>query len=175
MVVQIKHSIIILYSAIQIAQKDSLKFTLYDKDECDGSCSYSLLYFFKDKISGKVYRPKSKTGICLLPDTGTYKLYYLGIEYPLTYKFKGQQTDTLNVPALYYGYPGVDDPQPGGWVFCKEIANGKMVDYYKPGLKRLEGKFRNGKVVGKLRYYDLDGKVRNVPPDKGLGWTHWNE
>ena len=111
----------------------------------------------------------------MLPDTGTYMLYYLGIEYPLTYKFKGQLTDTLNVPALYFGYPGVDDPKPRRWVFCTQIANDRIIDYYKPGLKRIEGKFRGGKVVGKLIYYDLNGKVVKITQRDGLGWTHWNE
>ena len=57
MAVQIKQAIIILYSVIQISDKDSLKFILYDKDQCDGSLNYSILYEFRNKTKGQRYIP----------------------------------------------------------------------------------------------------------------------
>jgi hypothetical protein len=103
----------------------------------------------------------------LVPDTGTYDLYYTNISFPLTYKFKGQLTDTLNLPELDLRIRGVDYPNDWPkWTFCNRVVNGKFIDYYKSNLKRVQGKFKNGKLIGKLIFYDLNGKVVNVKPGK---------
>ncbi|HTD98923.1 MAG TPA: hypothetical protein VK668_06530 [Mucilaginibacter sp.] len=146
-------------SGQQKSHPDSLKFTLYAHDKCTNKYIRSLLYYFKEEGGDEKYKPKSETGECLLPHKGKYQLYFVDIPYPLTYEFKGQVADTLNFPALFFGFSLSEPPK---WVFCNKIAHGKLIDYFKPGKKRLQGKFKNGKLIGKLFYYDLDSKLVKV-------------
>jgi len=148
--------------AQQKTGSDSLKFTLFERDQCVDTCRISLLYHFTEKGSDKKYQADSKTGVCTLPHKGVYQLYFLDVDYPLNYIYKGQVSDTLNVPELFYGFPPMHSPIPPHWIFCNVTANGIMVDYFKSGKKRLKGKFRNGKLIGKLSYYDLEGRLVRI-------------
>jgi hypothetical protein len=158
----IKLVVVFGVTLMQIGSADNSKFELYVRDQCTGAITCSRLYYFQEKVDKKIYRPESKTGVCILPHTGEFQLYLFGTPYPLTYKYGGQSADTLNIPALFYAFPGVDVKKFPKWKFCNTTANGKLVDYFKPNIKRLEGQFNKGKPVGKLVYYDLNGKIIKV-------------
>ncbi len=149
------------------ASADSIKFRLYMRDQCDGSITLTSFYYFTKSGDSSVFKPESGTYVCKLPSLGIYKLHFLLNEYPLTYNFKGQQSDTLNGPKVIFGYPNVDNPEfSPGYVVCNsKNAEGRIVDYFKNKKKRLTGTFHNGKLSGKLIYYDLNGEIVKIQRD----------
>jgi hypothetical protein len=49
-----------------------------------------------------------------------------------------------------------------GFYKCDYPCNGIMVDYYKKGVKRLEGEFKNGIPVGQIKYYYPNGVLQEI-------------
>lgn len=49
-----------------------------------------------------------------------------------------------------------------GYFNCDKLCDGKIVDYYNNGGKRLKGVFKDGSPIGKLIYYKKDGSVCRV-------------
>ncbi|MFI5138050.1 MAG: hypothetical protein ACHQIM_09495 [Sphingobacteriales bacterium] len=86
-------------------------------------------------------------------------------EYPLTYQFNGQARDTIDYPKLYYGISTTTDVNYSNYINCSHIANGFIIDWFKKNKKRCEGKFKKGKLIGKLIYYDLDGQIVKTEED----------
>jgi|GEM_PF-5794720 len=142
-----------------LSQPDSLKIKLYYRDQCTDSVYSTVFYELRQKNSNIVIRPDSKTEICILPSKGVYELRFLTIDYPLTYTYSGQTADTLNAPKLFFAFPGVDSHKMPCYASCDKKADGNLIDYFKKGIKRAEGRFKHGKLVGKMTYYDLNGNV----------------
>jgi hypothetical protein len=161
MVYQSKILLIFLFHFCKIQVVDSLNFKLYVRDQCTGRIEQSHLFYLKK--GKKVFKINPKTGECHLPSNGIYKLCYLD-SFPLTYSYHGQLADTLNISSLIFGFPTTPDSrQKPAYVLCNsKNADGKITDYYKKDIKRVNGKFKDGKLISNLIYYDLTGKIIKV-------------
>jgi hypothetical protein len=106
-----------------------------------------------------------------LPDTGLYILssYKISTEgdsiivhvgYGLN-KFFVRKKDINDVVVLNYD-KNAETPSWSGWMCCEKKCEGYKVDYYDSGNKRMEGKFKKGKPVGELKFYNETGKLKYI-------------
>jgi hypothetical protein len=148
------------------ANAQGIRYSCFKKSVCANRTVQ--LKRFSLSNSDTTYR-SNESGICNVNRLGTYFLLTseidTGVEPPkVEFKSFGDVQDTVQSWAMYpiliqsYG----DDLEPGDWVYCDSRADGVKIDYYKNGQKRVEGKFKKGKPVSYIRYYDITGKVVNV-------------
>jgi len=52
--------------------------------------------------------------------------------------------------------------QGGGWFCCGKPCDGYKTDYYENRKKLMEGEFKNGEPVSKLKFYKQDGTIKYV-------------
>lgn len=160
-------SVLLLFLLLQGALKaQSVRYTCYKKSVCSNHASQVKRFSLSN--SDTTFR-SNEQGICFVTKLGSYFLLTseidTGVEPPkVEFKGFGIMQDTVQSWAMYpiltqsYG----DDFEPGDWVYCDNRCEGTKTDYYKNGQKRVEGKFKKGKPVSYVRYYDTTGKVVNV-------------
>ena len=100
-----------------------------------------------------------------LSNVGTYALnfdcYNTGYSFDILIS-KNNLTDTFYLPKLSFSML-ISNPPFIYWSFTDVeglYANGKVIDYYKNGQIRLEGKFKKGQATGNLIFYYDDGKIK---------------
>ncbi len=104
----------------------------------------------------------------LLPDTGTY---YLSENDNYDNRFNptknihitkfGVNNDTILIQKLQENYL-VSTPVITQYSYCGKNCNGKMIDYFENGKKRIEGFFADGFLVDTLKKYHLEGGIREM-------------
>lgn len=156
----IKISLLLLVIIVSDVQgQDGYQIRLFLKSQCSGEVRNIKFYRFEAK--GKRYESDT-IGTCILPEKSIYKLSVLfefGYEYPLTYLFDGQKADTLFTPRVQLLYDPTTRMKSAGYFDCSKTANGWEKDYFKKGLLRMEGCFRNGRLIGRIKKYDFDGNL----------------
>jgi hypothetical protein len=151
-----------------------IQFECYTKSSCSGTLK--LLDGYELSKPGFTYYAVDDGPVASLPDTGIYilssnEVASLGDTVKVHIRF-GRNVDTLKQMDLYrIVIMPKDHHQKGGkvwsgWFYCGKKANGHCVDYYQNGNKRVEGNFRNGKSVGKVGFYDINGNLKQ--------WAYYN-
>lgn len=144
----------------------SVHYTCYKKSVCSNRSSQVKRFSLSN--SDTTYR-SDESGVCYVTKLGSYFLLSseidTGVEPPkVEFTTFNNVQDTVQswamYPILIQGYG--DDLEPGDWVYCDNRCDGVKIDYYKNGQKRVEGKFKKGKPVSYVRFYDTTGKVVNV-------------
>jgi hypothetical protein len=112
---------------------------------------------------------KDTAGVLLLKDTGIYVLSYaleridstqLGKKYHI--KSFGNFSDTLHLLSIEPCLEPISHPRFIGYCCCDKKCEGAIVDYYKNGNKRIEGFFKSGTPIGRLKFYHPNGKLSMI-------------
>ena len=142
-------------------------FNLYSYNPCTEEVK--RIDFFGLKKGDKTFSVKDSSGFLQLKDTGVYALSYalamidsaqLGKEYH--FNSAGSYSDTLRLMTITPCLEPTSHPNFIGYCCCGEECEGKQVDYYANGNKRVEGFFNKGKPIGKLVFYKIDGSVNYI-------------
>lgn len=141
------------------ALSQEIQFTLHGYNPCTGKIENVSFYALKQQT---VYNPKDSSGMCLLPDTGTYSLTFFDEEKHYTFKEFKTYSDTLRLPIIQFCIEPTTRVAFSGYCCCGSPCEGKQVDYYSNGNKRLEGSFIKGRPIGKLNFYYSTGQVKLV-------------
>jgi hypothetical protein len=159
--------LLLLFLLIQGHVKaQSLRYTCYKKSVCSNHPSQVKRFSLSN--SDTTFR-SNESGVCYVNKLGSYFLLSseidTGVEPPkVEIKAFDNIQDTVQTWAMYpiliQSY--ADDIEPGDWLYCDNKCDGVKIDYYKNGQKRVEGKFKKGKPVSYVRFYDSTGKVVNV-------------
>jgi hypothetical protein len=144
-----------------------IKFRLYGYDPC--SKEVRKIAFFGLRKDGVAFNTQDTTGVLLLKDTGTYVLSYaiekidsnqLGKKYHI--KSAENYSDTLRFLSINLCLEPTSHPNFIGYCCCDKKCEGVQVDYYENGNKKIEGIFKEGVPIGKLKFYYPNGKLSMV-------------
>ena len=128
-----------------------------------------LRRIFGLKKNGVAFNLRDTTGFLLLKDTGTYVLTYaiekidstqLGKKYHI--KSIEDFSDTLRIPSINACFEPTSHPNFIGYCCCDNKCEGVQIDYYENGNKRIEGSFKGGIPIGRLKFYHMNGKLSMV-------------
>lgn len=139
-----------------------IKFELYISDSCKDTIG--RVPFYNLRKNGIDYYPQDNNGIVYLKEIGQYELSTIYSKVLKTYDLKSFDNvkDTINMPSINECLEPTTHPNFIGYCCCEDKCEGKQIDYYSNGNKRIEGYFKNGKALGKLKYYYLDGTLKQV-------------
>jgi antitoxin component YwqK of YwqJK toxin-antitoxin module len=139
---------------------------------CYNPCNKEVkkIHFFGVKKDNKVFSVEDSTGVLQLKDIGVYTLSYaldmidstqLGKEYH--FNSIGSYSDTLKLMSINSCLEPTSHPNFIGYCCCgDEKCEGKQIDYYANGNKRIEGFFNKGKPIGELIFYKRDGSINYI-------------
>lgn len=136
-----------------------IKFELYLADNCTDTIGRIDFYtLMKDSVS---YYPKNNDGITYLPDTGEYILSTIFDDEIIVYDIKNRESiiDTIESKTIQFCLEPTTRVAFSGYCCCGVPCEGKQVDYYHNGNKRIEGVFNRGKTTGKMIFYKRDGSI----------------
>jgi hypothetical protein len=142
-----------------------VKFKLFGYDPC--SKEVRRIESFGLKMGDRSFNPTDTSSLLL--DSGVYILSYviekidssqLGKKYYI--KSIGVFGDTLRLLSISPCIEPTTSPNFSGYCCCNKKCEGRQIDYYQNGNKRIEGNFIDGKPVGRLIFYHLNGNVREV-------------
>ncbi|HEU5292148.1 MAG TPA: hypothetical protein VFU05_15970 [Cyclobacteriaceae bacterium] len=162
-----KNILTLILSTICFFGFGQTRFELYSYDPC--SKEVKAIKFFGLKKEGIALSRQDTSGILLLRDTGVYVLSYviddidstqLGKKYHI--KSVKNFSDTLRLLSIKQCLEPISHPNFVGYCCCDEKCEGKQVDYYQNGFKRIEGNFKKGKPVGELIFYHPNGEISEV-------------
>jgi len=140
-------------------------FKLFGYDSC--SKEVRRIESFGLSMGGASFSPTDTSSLLL--DSGVYILSYviekiddsqLGRKYHI--KSKGIFNDTLSLLRISPCIEPTTHPDFSGYCCCGKKCEGRQIDYYQNGIKRIEGNFIGGKPVGRLIFYYPDGNVKEV-------------
>ncbi len=138
-----------------------IKYRLIFKDSCSGKIVFSHLYHLEK--NGKSYSTfESDNDTIMLPEKGVYTLFASEIgEVHQVELNKETNTDTLFIPKIREYLVTHNKPN---YIFrkCDKKINGFQTGYYSDGSIRLMGEFRKGLVIGELKRFYQDGKIKEV-------------
>lgn len=147
----------------------NIKFTCYLTTSCKNDTV--VLEEYELRKGDYHYYSLNSGATASLPDTGTYILssYKMCTEGDSIVVYIGfgsnrifvKQKDINDVVILNYN-KNADTPSWSGWMCCGKKCKGYKVDYYNNGNKRIEGKFKKGKPVGGLKFYNASGKLKYI-------------
>lgn len=141
------------------------KFKLFGYDAC--SKEVRRIESFGLKMGGGSFNPTDTSSLLL--DSGVYILSYviekidstqLGKKYHI--KSIGVFSDTLRLLSISPCIEPTTYPNFSGYCCCDRKCEGRQIDYYQNGNRRIEGNFIGGKPVGRLVFYHPDGSVKEV-------------
>jgi len=142
-----------------------LKVELYYKFKCDGRIerieSFSLTKnegFLVSK-GNSIYH--SKDGVCQLPDSGIYYLkdiFLDNLEINRIHVYSNSQIDTILVYQTYKK-PANSIPPYTVYTSCGEKCDGAIREYWDDGKLRIDGKFKDGRVL-KMKQYFKNGSIK---------------
>ena len=158
-------------SVVSIAQE--IRFEPYVRDKCKDTIK--KIDFFVLQKDGIEYYPKNNEGFVVLKEKGVYVLSALYFEKKMLYNFEhyGTVIDTLNESTIYECY--IRRPFYLGYCCCDEVCDGKKVDYYANGMKRIEGFFIKGKPIGEVKKYYRNGKLKELEKYNKKGELKWKK
>lgn len=171
--------ILIFQSQSRALSQNAVRFTCYEKSPC---LSKPVLIKDYSLSNSDTLIHSNDSGVCYIPKLGTYHWHSFviqpDIKFPdITFTFFGNVVDTIEDYTLGYiavvcHYNSTKKSirkskragalQVGDWVYCGRKADGLKTDYYVNGNKRVEGKFKNGKPIGEVKYYDTTGKLNYI-------------
>jgi antitoxin component YwqK of YwqJK toxin-antitoxin module len=140
----------------------------------------SIAFFLKDMCNDSLkandWEVVDKYGTKLkMSKNGSFELYkgekyFVAIEYyrgiylkliNFTYQVVAEQKSdsTIVIPKIVKLHEGSSVNFEERYFNCNQLCNGHCIDYYINGERRMEGNFSDGKPIGKLIFYNKDGKV----------------
>ena len=149
----------LLQTNILIGQE--IKYNLIIQDPCTNQFDYGLLYQLEK--AGRQYIISDIKGTISLKETGKYRLIsnVHGIDKVVHIKY-GENIDTLKTQRIFECLEPVSHPKFVGFCCCENKCNGFQQDFYYDGTLRIEGNFKNGLAVGKLKFYHQNGMVQEI-------------
>jgi len=156
---------------VNISMAQEIKFKLYGFNRCDKKISVLSFYSLK---SNKVYTPKDTNGICVLPDTGSYKLN-AGNEIR-TYHFDKFKLyiDTVEIMPLEF-LIAHDHSGRSAHYYCGELAQGKYTLHFANGKLLAKGCFVNGQAKGTVMFYYSNGQIQEIKKYRRNGKFLWSK
>ena len=144
----------------------SVEFKLYLSSDCNDSIIQAD-YYEMQNINDSTEQYKSDSiGMCILPDTGYYKILIVGSfaehDRYIHINNRVNQSYTIKAFSINECYNPTTRPDFYGYCCCGEKCEGLKVDYYSNGKKRIEGKFKDGKPIGELKFYYPSGNLKRV-------------
>jgi hypothetical protein len=146
-----------------------IKYRCYLKSQCNADIKELKIYQLNKGSFN--YFSENRGSIAILSDTGMYvlKSSELAIEGDSMLVHIGyginidtvKQRDIIDV-VFIDSKPLKGMSQGGGWLCCGKPCNGYKADYYNNGQKLIEGKFKNGKPVGELKFYNQRGQLKYI-------------
>ena len=173
-----KLRLLILFFSTISGFNQEIEYNLFLKDPCSNKIENSFYYHLE--MNGTEYNISDfENGTIILPTKGYYKL--IATELGETHKIvidKLINSDTLIKPRIeeYIKTTNVsfkkdtskDDLKNLGiipnykFMNCEKVCQGIEVDYYSNGTVRLHAEFKNGLVIGELKRYYQNGKIKEV-------------
>jgi len=169
-----KNFLIFIVLLVSFSCFGQAKFKLFGHSPC--SNEVKEIKYFGLRKGGDSFNTIDTSGIVLLKDTGVYILSYvldkiddseLGKKYYV--KSTGDLADTLRILKITPCIETSTRANFNGYCCCDKKCEGRQIDYYENGSKRIEGNFVEGKPVGKLIFYDSKGNVQEVHKYNGKG------
>jgi hypothetical protein len=161
--------IFILLICFQTSSAQNITYKCYLKS----LCSKELKILDNYSLHKNSFHYYSKNGgfEANLQDTGLFvlKSWQLAVEGDsiLVHITFGTNIDTIKQKDIVEGVfidlkPLKGMTNGGGWFYCGKPCNGYNVDYYNNGKKNIEGRFKNGKPIGKLKSYNSNGLIKYI-------------
>ena len=169
-------STLLLFTISGFSQE--IKYNLFVKDSCSNKIEKSL-YYHLEKNKTK-YEISDFEQTILLPTKGEYHLIAPELEEEYTIIIdKLINSDTLILPkineylinytishkiATIDGLGEIESPKTPNYKFtiCEKNCDGIETDYYSNGTIRLKAEFKNGLVIGELKRYYQNRKVKEI-------------
>lgn len=138
-----------------------IKYNLIIKNPCSNEVDYGIIYQLEK--SGKIYMISDTIGTIKLNQPGTYKLEAssYGIKQNVEIK-RGTNIDTLFTQKINECLEPVSHPNFIGFCCCDGKCDGFQQDYYSNGILRIEGNFKNGRAIGKVKMYYFNGSIQEI-------------
>ena len=155
-----------------------IKFNLFLKDSCSNKIESSF-YYHLEKNGTEYNISDFDKGTIILPTKGEYKL--IATEIGETHKIKIDKlinSDTLIKPRIeeYIKMTNVSFEKDTSkeqlkklgiipnykFIHCEKTCDGNETDYYSNGIIRLNAEFKNGLVIGELKRYYQNGKIKEI-------------
>ena len=138
-----------------------IKFSITIEDPCSKRIEKGFDYCL-EKNGIKYCASSSENRTVILPEYGEYKLSGNGIEELYIVRInKLVNSETFKAPKIReYSV----SHSKNNYLFknCNTTCNGIETDYYSNGKIRLKGKFKNGIVIGELKKYFRNGKIKEI-------------
>ncbi|WP_100616441.1 toxin-antitoxin system YwqK family antitoxin [Confluentibacter citreus] len=169
--------LILLFSTISGFSQE-IKYNLFLKDSCSNKIENSFYYHLERNGTEYTISDFDK-GTILLPDKGEYNL--IATEIGETHKIiidKQINSDTLSKPRIeeYIKLSNVSFKKGTSkeelkklgiipnykFIHCEKTCNGNETDFYSNGTIRLNAEFKNGLVIGELKRYYQNGKIKEI-------------
>ncbi|MCP9199991.1 hypothetical protein MKO06_08740 [Gramella sp. GC03-9] len=152
--------LIIFFSTISVYSQE-IEYELIFKDSCSEKIIESDLYHLEK--NGKSYSTfESDEGKIILPEKGLYKLFASEIGEVHQVEINQEiNSDTLYIPKIREYLLTHTEPN---YIFrkCDKKCEGIETGYYSNGTIRLVGEFKNELVVGELKRFYPNGKIKEV-------------
>ena len=118
---------------------------------------------FYSKCSGKIITPEFDMDI--IPESKNVKILTYYIERgewisQNTITIDLRKNDTIKIPKIMFAGGSELHSQRWTYLSCDKICEGKEIDYYSNGNKRLEGVFENGKP-SEIKFYRENGTLES--------------
>jgi len=138
-----------------------IKYELYVLDSCKNKVSKLKFYVL---IKNEKTFPSNEDGIVFLKEKGVYGLSTLYNEKvtKITFNTFENVVDTLAVETIQECYSGGTNIDFWGYCCCDEKCEGEQTSYYANGNIHIQGKFKEGIPIGKVKKYYLDGSLQQV-------------
>lgn len=152
--------LIVIFSTISSFSQE-IRYNLVFKDSCSGKIVVSDFYHLEK--DGKLYSPfGSDNGTITLPEKGVYTLFAseLGEVHQVAIN-KEINADTLIIPKIREYLVTHTKPN---YIFshCDKKCDGFETGYYSDGSVRLMAEFKKGLVIGELKRFYQNGKIKEI-------------
>jgi hypothetical protein len=161
-------TLIIILQLTVIKTFGQIEIKLYFKNQCNDSI-YNLsygVYDINNFVKGE-YINSVDSKVTLL-NSGTYHVFTSFVNGDIAHVFdpdidigdSSNQIDTLIIPRIKFTTGAELHTKRWGYYNCDKPCNGRETDFYKSGIKRLEGEFIDGKPNW-LVEYRINGTKKN--------------
>ena len=150
--------ILLLYANLCFSQNGGIK--IYIKNFCkDTVYLYDFITINNSQDSIFIYDCNNSKRL----EKGEYRLSILEIG-EITIKLNENENyiDTFYSPSVNELFGTTSAGGYYGFYHCDLLCQGKITDYFKSGVKRLEGNFKNGLPIGELRTYYPNGNIMEI-------------
>lgn len=151
-------SFFFLYSQFIFCQK--ISYTPVIIDQCTGQeITYSISIANNKSFAINGIVPGTPI---LLPGTGTYNIWMdLENYWEFTLQDSSPKVDTFYISMIFHSI-WISTPPFSEYFCCQDSCQGKQIEWYKKGIKKLEGTFKDGQPTDTLKEYFPNGKPRRI-------------